>query len=113
MRTRLKRYATGEWLTRQLMFTAGTASLTLCLGALLLLFVTATGDLDMFGRALGTDYSGFWSAGRMAIEGRASEVYNWSLLYDFERQKFGTSVPLTVFAYPPSFLLLTAVFALL
>jgi hypothetical protein len=113
MESWLKRYATGEWLTLSLMFTAGIASLTLCLGALLLLFVTATGDLDMFGRALGTDYSGFWSAGRMAVEGRASEVYNWSLLYDFEQQKFGASVPLTVFAYPPSFLLLTAVLALL
>jgi hypothetical protein len=108
-----RRYAAGEWLTRSFTLTAAAGSLALTAVAIVGLAVTGRGNLDLLGRPLGTDFSAFWSAGRLALEGHAAGAYDWTVLHAFEQQMFGPHVPLTAFAYPPPFLLVTAAIALL
>lgn len=65
------------------------------------------------GKPVGTDFSSFYAAGSMALEGRAHEVYDMAAHYAREQQIFGDSVPYYAWFYPPIFLLVAAPLALL
>jgi alpha-1,2-mannosyltransferase len=73
-----ERYASGEWLTPQLMTFTAVLVLAGTIVSLGFLFFTATGTLDRLARPLGTDFSSFWTAGRMALEGNAALAYDWT-----------------------------------
>ncbi len=106
------RLASGTWLTPQLMtFAAGAmvAGTAIALGAL---FFTATGTLDRFGRPLGTDFSSFWTAGRMALEGHAAQAYDWAQHLAMQKRIHGNDM-FFPWSYPPVFLLVAAAFAAL
>jgi hypothetical protein len=78
--------------------------------SLALLFLNSHGLLDYAGRPLGTDFSCFWSAGLMALQGHAPQAYDWGALFAAQHQIFGTE-KLSPWSYPPIFLLLAALFA--
>lgn len=105
------RLASGAWLSPSLARFAAAAMALGTVAALVFLFATAHGLLDYRGRALGTDFSSFWSAGRLAIEGRAAAAYDWSAHFEVQRQVFGTT-KYSPWSYPPVFLLMASVFAL-
>jgi hypothetical protein len=103
----VERLASGEWLTRSLMmFTAGLV-LTGAAGALALLFLTSHGTVDAFGRPLGTDFSSFWTAGRMALERHAASAYDWNALFHLQSEVHGLDV-FFPWSYPPVFFFVTA-----
>jgi len=86
----------------------------LTLLVLVALFVTAHGTLDIFGRPLGTDFSNVWTAGRMTLDGAAPDAWNWSRHYAVQQAvHHSQSVPAYYWHYPPPFLLIAALLALM
>ena len=106
------RFATGAWLDRPLITFAAVLMVGGTLLSLGLLFVTATGTLDAFGRPLGTDFSSFWTAGRMALEGHGPAAYDWQAHHAMQQRIHGTA-DYYPWSYPPMFLLLASAAALL
>jgi hypothetical protein len=106
------RFASGAWLTPSLTTFVAVLMLAGSVIALAFLFLTATGTADALGRPLGTDFSSFWTAGRMALAGKAAAAYDWTVLAAFQRETHGVEgfVP---WSYPPMFLLVAAALAVL
>jgi hypothetical protein len=92
-------------------FTA-VAMLTGTALALGFLFATAHGTVDRFDRPLGTDFSSFWTAGRMALDGHAALAYDWQAHWAMQRQTHGIDL-FYPWSYPPVFLLVAAALAAL
>lgn len=104
--------ASGDWVTRE----RGLAVAWLCalasVIAIAVLLGTASGTLDRLGRPLGTDFSNVWTAGRMALDGRAADAWSWPDHFAVQRALHGkTDVDLFGWHYPPPFLLLAAALA--
>ena len=109
----IEKLADGSWLTPQRKRLAAILSGAATLLVLGYLFATATGTIDRFGRPLGTDFSNVWTAGRMVLEGRAAEAWEWGPHYRVQQQVHGAEVPFYGWHYPPPFLLLASLLALL
>lgn len=106
--------AEGSWLTAERMRAAAIASLAVGLAAFAWLFATAHGTLDAWGRPLGTDFSDVYAAGRMALEGRAAAAWDWPSHYAVQQAvHHDPHVPFYGWHYPPPFLILAALLALL
>lgn len=104
----------GDWLTRERVKVVAALSLAVTVLVLGYLVATATGTLDRFGRPLGTDFSNVWSAGQMALEGRAAEAWDWAAHHRVQRKIHDSaSVPFFGWHYPPPFLLVASLLALL
>ncbi|HVV78618.1 MAG TPA: glycosyltransferase family 87 protein [Pseudolabrys sp.] len=104
--------ATGIWLTPQRMRVVAAMMLAGTVIALGYLFVTAKGTVDSFGRPVGTDFSSFWTAGRMALDGHAAAAYDWKMHWAVQKQTHGIDL-FYPWSYPPVFLLVTATLAVL
>ena len=111
----MERFATGDWLDRATLRFAAGAMLAGTIAMLVIAFATRTGPygtLDAWGRPLGTDFTLVWSAGQMALEGRAASVYDWVAHHRAEQAAHGTdAVPFFGWHYPPFFLLVAAALA--
>ena len=82
--------------------------------SILYLLATSHGTLDAWGRPLGTDFSDVWTAGQMALDGRAPEAWDWAAHYQVQQAAHGDPhVPFYGWHYPPPFLLLAALLAAL
>lgn len=104
----------GDWLTADRVRAAGTVSLALACLSVLYLLVTAHGTLDAWGRPLGTDFSDVWTAGQMALDGRAPAAWDWAAHYQVQQAVHGDPhVPFYGWHYPPPFLLLATLLGLL
>ena len=104
----------GDWLTADRVRAAGTVSLALACLSVLYLLVTAHGTLDAWGRPLGTDFSDVWTAGQMALDGRAAAAWDWAQHYQVQQAAHGDPhVPFYGWHYPPPFLLLASLLAML
>jgi hypothetical protein len=104
----------GDWLTADRVRAAGTVSLTVACLSILYLLATSHGTLDAWGRPLGTDFSDVWTAGQMALDGRAPAAWDWAAHYQVQQAAHGDPhVPFYGWHYPPPFLLLAAPLALL
>jgi hypothetical protein len=104
----------GDWLTADRVRAAGTVSLAIACLSLLALLVTSHGTLDAWGRPLGTDFSDVWTAGQMALDGRAPAAWDWAQHYQMQQAAHGDPhVPFYGWHYPPPFLLLAALLAML
>ena len=104
----------GDWLTADRI--RAVALVSLALGGLSLLWLLATshGTLDAWGRPLGTDFSNVWTAGQMALDGRAAAAWDWAAHYQVQQAAHGDpAVPFYGWHYPPPFLLLAAALAAL
>ena len=71
------------------------------------------GWVDRNGKPVGTDFSSFYAAGSLVLEGRAGDVYNMAAHFAREQQIFGAATPYYGWLYPPLFLLVAAPLALL
>src|SRR5687768_15674301 len=102
-------FASGSWLTRERMRRVAILSGSATLLVLLFLVMTGTGNLDRFGRPLGTDFSNVWTAGRMALDGNAAAAWDWDQHYQVQQALHGSeAVPFYGWHYPPPFLLLAS-----
>lgn len=105
-----ERYATGAWLTPPLMTFTAIMMIAGTVVALGLLLLMANGTVDAYGRPLGTDFSSFWTAGRMALEGRAAAAYDWPAHFAFQQKTHGVDL-FFPWSYPPIFLIVAAALA--
>jgi len=102
--------ASGDWLNleriRRVAAICGLGSICLVFW----LMFTSHGTLDWLGRPLGTDFSDVWAAGRMALDGHATDAWNWSKHFAVQRAIHGPGLT-QVYAwhYPPPFLLVATV----
>jgi alpha-1,2-mannosyltransferase len=101
----------GRFLTRQRLTVYSAFLLAGFAVAILWIITTAHGLSDYAGRPLGTDFSSFHTAGRLALEGR--NPFDQAALYRAEQSAFGNATRYYSFAYPPIFLLPAAALAML
>ena len=77
-------------------------------------WIALSGGLtDPNGKPLGTDFSSFYAAGSLVLDGRAGDVYDMAAHHAREQQIFGAATPYYAWLYPPLFLLAVAPLALL
>ena len=112
MRGGFGRYRDGSWLTPGLIRFASVTSLGLGTATLVALVATARGTLDAFGKPLGTDFTAFWSAGALALSGRAPDAYDWGTLRAAQAALHGSDA-FFPWSYPPTFFLVAAPLAAL
>lgn len=106
--------ADGSWLTPGRIQAAGLLSGLATLLTLAFLLATASGTLDLYGRPLGSDFSNVWTAGKMALDGQAPEAWDWSHHYAVQQAVHrNPEVPFYGWHYPPPFLMLAALLAVL
>ena len=81
-------------------------------GAAMLLFLWfgRSGTVDYFGQPVGSDFTAFWNAGRLANAGEASHAWNHAALNASIQATHGTSYD-AAWLYPPVFLLVMALLA--
>ena len=91
------------------------ARLLLLIGALALtgLVATAHNNRDALGRPLGTDFSQVWVAGVEVLEGHAAAPFALQTHAARQRELFGADADIYGWHYPPYFLSVAALFALL
>ena len=104
--------ATGSWLNRERVYLVVAIVGMGSLGLIGWLYFTSTGTVDVLGRPLGTDFSNVWTAGMMALDGRAADVWSWNEHFRVQTQ-FHRHENLALFGwhYPPPFLLVAAALA--
>lgn len=104
----------GDWLTPER--ARVYAAMIAIMGACGLLFIWTTGGsvTDRFGRPIGTDFSGVWTAGRMLLGGDATGMFDPWTHFAFQRQTYGDpNVEVYGWHYPPFFLAVMTLLALM
>jgi glycosyl transferase family 87 len=103
----------GDWLTRaRVRLVAGALLAAFALG---IGFVVATSDglNDRFGRPLGTDFSNVYAAGTYVLGGDAAAPFDPAKQYAREKKIFGENTQFYGWHYPPFFIGLAALLALM
>jgi alpha-1,2-mannosyltransferase len=103
----------GAFVTRERMRLVGFALLAAYAVGLAYLVLTSNGVNDALGRPLGTDFSNVYAAGTYVLEGHPQAPFDPALQYIREQAIFGTATPFYGWHYPPFFLFVAAVLALL
>jgi hypothetical protein len=105
--------ASGVWLTGSRV--RAIAVISGLFGAAMLAFLALAGEgtLDPFGQPIGTDFSAFWHAGRIANGGNPAAAWDLELLNTSVRATHAGSDFATAWVYPPVFLLVASPLAAL
>ncbi|MGQ0674047.1 MAG: glycosyltransferase family 87 protein [Hyphomicrobium sp.] len=96
-----------------------TAVSVLIVGGYLMLLVTLTGPAQGWPglgerQQVTTDYVAIWTGGRLALEGRPLDAYDWDRHRDAAEELLGKDpAGLLPWPYPPTFLAIAALFAFL
>jgi hypothetical protein len=102
----------GDWLTRERVTRIAAISALAGLAMIAFTWLARHGTVDALGRPVGTDYTAFWAAGRLAIEGRPALAWDPLSLNAYVSAAHGVAYP-TAWMYPPIFLLIIAPLAAL
>ncbi len=103
----------GRWLTTERARAYSLILLGLYAIAIIGWIALSGGMVDRNGKPIGADFSSFYAAGSLVLEGRAGDVYDIAAHYAREQQIFGPATPYYGWLYPPIFLLVAAALALL
>ena len=98
----------GDWLTPARARGYSLILLVICALAMVGWIALSDGLIDRNGKPIGTDFSSFYAAGSLALEGKATGAYDMATHYAREQQLFGAHVPYYGWLYPPNFLLVAA-----
>ena len=104
--------STGAWLTPSRMRGYSAVLLAAYLIASILWIALANGLVDRNNKPLGTDFSNVYAAGMLASIGKPDVAYDWPSEHAVEKAIFGRDVPFFGWHYPPQFLLVAAILAL-
>ena len=104
--------STGAWLTPSRMRGYSAVLLAAYLIASVLWIALANGLVDRNNQPLGTDFSNVYAAGMLASNGKPDVAYDWPSEHAVEKAIFGRDVPFYGWHYPPQFLLVAAILAL-
>jgi len=105
--------ASGVWLTASRVRVIAVISGVLGAAMLAFLLLAGEGTLDPFGQPIGTDFSAFWHAGRIANGGDPTAAWDLATLNAAIRATHAGSDFATAWVYPPVFLLVAAPLAAL
>jgi alpha-1,2-mannosyltransferase len=103
----------GEWLTAARARGYSLILLGVCAVAMTGWIALSDGLIDRNGKPIGSDFSSFYAAGSLVLDGRANDVYDMALHYAREQQMFGAATPYYSWLYPPIFLLVATPLALI
>ena len=103
----------GAWLTVERMRLVAFALLAASLLGAGFLIATSDGLNDRFGRPLGTDFSNVYAAGSYVLDAKPTAPFNPVRQYAREQAIFGADTPFYGWHYPPFFLALAALLALM
>jgi alpha-1,2-mannosyltransferase len=103
----------GDWVTRERMRLVAFGLLIAFAAGIAYLFGTANGLNDAVGRPLGTDFSNVYAAGTLVLDGEPQAPFDPALQYAREQAIFGAATPFYGWHYPPFFLFVAAVLALM
>src|ERR687895_885051 len=109
----LKILRSGEWLTPERARLWAIASLIASLAALLYILASAQGLNDYQHRPIGTDFSNIYAAGTYVLQGRPEAPFDSATQHAREKEIFGAATPFYGWHYPPFFLFIAALLALL
>ena len=104
--------STGAWLTPSRMRGYSAVLLAAYLIASILWIALANGLVDRNNEPLGTDFSNVYAAGMLASNGKPDVAYDWPSEHAVEKAIFGRDVGFYSWLYPPQFLLVAAILAL-
>ncbi len=110
-----KHLETGDWLTPGRMRNYALLIGVMSAIGLAALWVSGAGLVDRFGRPIGTDFANPYTAGLMALDGTAAQVYGFFAHEQVQRGLFGggENHPFYGWHYPPVFLIPAAGLAML
>jgi hypothetical protein len=103
----------GTFLTRARIKLWAIAVLTASVAGLAYLVLTAHGVIDTQGRPLGTDFSNVYAAGTWVLDGHPEAPFDPALQHAREQAIFGAATPFYGWHYPPFFLTVAALLALM
>jgi alpha-1,2-mannosyltransferase len=103
----------GAWLTAARARGYSLILIVVCTLAVAGWIALSDGLIDRNGKPIGTDFSSFYAAGSLVLDGRAADVYNMAAHYAREQQIFGAATPYYGWLYPPIFLLVATPLALM
>jgi hypothetical protein len=95
--------ASGSWLTRERVTRIAAISAIAGAAMLLFLWLAGHGNVDAFGQPIGSDFTAFWSAGRIANAGHAASAYDPAILNADLHAAHGVDYSMA-WVYPPTFL---------
>jgi hypothetical protein len=106
-------FRSGSWLTHAR--ARGYSLILLVIAALgtVTWIALSNGLVDRNHKPLGTDFSSFYTAGALALEGKAASTYDAATHHAVQERLFGGDTPYYAWLYPPNFFLLAAPLALL
>lgn len=105
---------TGSWLTPARIRGYALLVLVISLAGLIGLVATSEHLIDRNGKPIGTDFSNVYAAGVLTLSGRAPDAYDPALQHAAEIAVFeGRDVPFFGWHYPPFFLMIAALLALM
>jgi alpha-1,2-mannosyltransferase len=103
----------GDWLTLARIRMVAAAVLIASVAGFLFLVVTAKGGVDLQGRPIGTDFANVYAAGTYVLEGNPDAPFDSLQQYTREQAIFGQSTQFYGWHYPPYFLFVAALLALM
>src|SRR5215207_9278253 len=103
----------GSWLTFERARLWAIASLIASFAGFAYILATAHGLSDYQGRPIGTDFSNVYAAGTYVLEGRPAAPFDSATQHAREKEIFGAATPFYGWHYPPFFLFIAALLALL
>jgi alpha-1,2-mannosyltransferase len=103
----------GRGLTRERIRLWALAVLAASVIGFAFLVVTSDGRNDYQGRPLGTDFSNVYAAGTYVLDGKPAAAFDWPAQHARERQIFGEQTPFYGWHYPPYFLFIAGLLALM
>ncbi len=103
----------GRWLTRERIRLWALAVLAASVVGFAFLLATSDGLNDYQGRPLGTDFSNVYAAGTYVLDGQAAVPFDWPAQHAREQTIFGEKTPFYGWHYPPYFLFVAGLLALI
>ena len=103
----------GAWVTRERTRLVAGLLLAAALIGIVFLVATSDGRNDRFGRPLGTDFSNVYAAGTYVLDNEPAAPFDPPRQYAREQAIFGKDTPFYGWHYPPFFLGLAALLALM
>jgi len=99
----IRTIASGNWLTRERVSAVALISAIVGMAMLAVLFVDRHGTVDPFGQPVGSDFTAFWNAGRIANLGHAASAYDPRILNAAVKATHRVDYAMA-WIYPPTFL---------
>jgi alpha-1,2-mannosyltransferase len=103
---RLGALSRADWLTAKRARAWGWLLLGVTVTVGIAWVATARGGLDLAGRPLGTDFTSFWTASKLALAGSPASAYDVAAHHAQQVAIFGRDTGYAAFFYPPIFLLI-------